>query len=257
MGSEKFCRIPPSGAVMCAAEVETQPCEAPASRTSIIVDLNHHATIKHYLIGTWSTWWNKPLTIQSGICCIAPVPVVSHLQSYLSTALYTYECIYYVHATRNEKARTVRMADPLSITTGVLTLLGSCISVGKAIKDFHDGAAIVDVKVKGLLSDVESFAQVLRMMKDTLEEEKVQSSLQATGHMGNHWNNLSTSIKDGQNTLIQLQHALDKVNKSVGVLDGARKHLRLKGAAQEIVMFQQQIRSYRDTIQLSLQTVIL
>lgn len=28
---------------------------------------------------------------------------------------------------------------------------------GKAIKDFHDGAAIVDDKVKGLLSDVESF----------------------------------------------------------------------------------------------------
>ena len=149
------------------------------------------------------------------------------------------------------------MADPLSITTGVLALLGSCISAGNAIKDFHDGVAIVDVKVKGLLSDVESFAQVLRMMKDTLEEEKVQSSLQVTGHIGNHWSNLSTSIKDGQNTLIQLQNTLDKVNKSVGVLDGPRKHLRLKGAAQEIVMFQQQIRSYRDTIQLSLQTVIL
>jgi hypothetical protein len=102
-----------------------------------------------------------------------------------------------------------------------------------------------------------AFAQVLLMMKDTLEEKKVQSSLQATGHIGNHWNNLSTSTKDGQKTLIQLQDTLDKVNKSVGVLDGGRKHLRLKGVAEEIVMFQQQIRSYPDTIQLSLQTVIL
>jgi hypothetical protein len=149
------------------------------------------------------------------------------------------------------------MADPLSITTGVLTLLGTCVTVAGAIKDFYDGAAIVDVKVKGLLSDVESFTQVLRIMKDALEEEKVKSPLQATGHIGNHWKNLSTTVKDGQNTLVQLQSTLDKVNKSVAVLDGPRKYLRLKGAAQEIAMFQQQIRSYRDTIQLSLQTVIL
>lgn len=149
------------------------------------------------------------------------------------------------------------MTDPLSITTGVIALLGTCVTVAGAIKDFYDGAAIVDVKVNGLLSDVESFTQVLRMMKDTLEEDKVKSSLQATGHMGSHWTNLSKSIKDGQNTLIQLQSTLDRVNKSVGVLDGARKHLRLKGAMDEITMFQQQIRSYRDTIQLSLQTVIL
>lgn len=128
---------------------------------------------------------------------------------------------------------------------------------GKAIKDFHDGVAIVDVKSRAYSRMLRAFAQVLRMMKDTLEEEKVQSSLQATGHIGNHWNNLSTSTKDGQNTLIQLQDTLDKVNKSVGVLDGGRKHLRLKGVAEEIVMFQQQIRSYLDTIQLSLQTVIL
>jgi hypothetical protein len=48
-----------------------------------------------------------------------------------------------------------------------------------------------------------------------------------------------------------------KVDKTMDVLDGARKHLRLTSAAQEIIMFQQQIRSYRDTIQLSLQTVTL
>jgi hypothetical protein len=95
------------------------------------------------------------------------------------------------------------------------------------------------------------------MMKETLEQKNVQSSLQSTGHIGNHWASLSISIQDGQNTLIQLQSTLDKVNKSVSVLDGARKHIRLQGATQEITMFQQQVRSYRDTIQLSLQTVIL
>lgn len=149
------------------------------------------------------------------------------------------------------------MADPLSITTGVVALLTTCLKTGAAVKEFYNGAAIAGLRVKGLLSDVESFAQALQMMRETLEQENVQLSLHSTGHIGNHCSNLSISIQDGQNTLIQLQITLDKVNKSVSILDGARKHLRLQAAAQEITMLQQQIRSYRDTIQLSLQTVIL
>jgi hypothetical protein len=149
------------------------------------------------------------------------------------------------------------MVEPLSITTGVLALLGTCIKVGGAVKDFHNGAAIADAKVRSLLSDVESFAQVLHMMKDTLEEEKVHSSFQATGHMGSSWKNLLTTINDGQNTLLELQDTLDKTDKTVSIFDGTRKHLRLKSALEEITMYQQQIRSYRDTMQLSLQTVIL
>ena len=149
------------------------------------------------------------------------------------------------------------MPDPLSITAGVLGLLGTCVKVGSTLKDFYDGASFADTKVKGLLTDVESFTQVLRLMKNTFEQEQIQASIQTTGHIGNHWNNLSASIQDSQNTLSHLQEILERVNKSVGVLNGARKHLRLKGAAEEIGNFQLQIRSYRDTLQLSLQTVIL
>jgi RNA binding exosome subunit len=125
------------------------------------------------------------------------------------------------------------------------------------LKDFYDSAAIADTKVKGLLTEVESFTQVLRLMKETLEQEKVQTSFQATGHIGNHLSNLATSIRDGQETLLQLQETIERVNKSVTLLDGARKHLRLRSAADEIAIYQQQIRSYRDTLQLTLQTVIL
>jgi hypothetical protein len=147
--------------------------------------------------------------------------------------------------------------DPLSITTGVLGLLGTCINVGLALKDFYDGASFADTKVKGLLSEVESFTQVLRLMKDTFEQEQIQTSFQITGHIGTHWKTLSTSIQDSQNTLSKLQETLERVNKSVSVLNGSRKLLRLKGASEEIGNYQLQIRSYRDTLQLSLQTVIL
>jgi hypothetical protein len=117
------------------------------------------------------------------------------------------------------------MADPLSITAGVLGLLSTCVKVGSALKDFYDGANIADAKVKGLLTDVESFTQVLRLMKDTFGQERIQTSFQATGHINNHWNNLSISINNGQDTLLRLQETLEKVNKSVIVLDGTRKHL--------------------------------
>lgn len=147
--------------------------------------------------------------------------------------------------------------DPLSLTTGVLSLLAACVRTGMMLKDFYDSAAIADTKVKGLLTEVESFTQVLRLMKETLEQEKVQTSFQATGHIGNHLSNLATSIRDGQETLLQLQETIERVNKSVTLLDGARKHLRLRSAADEIAIYQQQIRSYRDTLQLTLQTVIL
>jgi hypothetical protein len=149
------------------------------------------------------------------------------------------------------------MADPLSITTGVLGLLGTCIRVGSALKDFYDGAAIADTKIKGLLADVESFIQVLQLVKDIFEQEQIQTFFQTTGHIGNHWKKLSDSIQNGQNILIQLQETLEKVNKNVSVLDGARKHLRLKGAEEEIGIFQLQIRSCRENLQLSLQAVIL
>jgi hypothetical protein len=94
--------------------------------------------------------------------------------------------------------------DPLSITAGVMTLLGVCNKTGTILKEFYDGAAIADTKVKGLLTDVESFIQVLELMNDTLKQENIQALLHATGHISNHLNNLEASIQDGQKTLLQL-----------------------------------------------------
>src|ERR1700759_1209640 len=140
--------------------------------------------------------------------------------------------------------------DPISITTGILSLLAACVRTGMILKGFYDRAAIADTKVKGLLTEVESFTQVLHVMKETSEEENIGTSFQTTGHIGNHWNYLATSMRDGQETLLQLQETIERVNKSVSLLDGVRKHLRLRSAAEEIFIYQQKIRSYKDTLQL-------
>jgi hypothetical protein len=83
------------------------------------------------------------------------------------------------------------MVDPLSITAGVLGLLGTCVKVGSTLKDFYDGASFADTKVKGLLTDVESFTQVLRLMKNTFEQE-TDSSLHSD--YGTYWQSLEQSL---------------------------------------------------------------
>jgi hypothetical protein len=149
------------------------------------------------------------------------------------------------------------MVEPLTITTGVLSLLGVCFNVGIELKRFRDGVAVVNTTVDGLLHDVSGLEQVLESMKGTFDQANNPHHSQATGHIGNHWKNLSRSLQDGQNTLIRLQELLEGVNKSVTLLDGPRRQLRFNSAAEQIAAFRQQIQSYRDALQLSLQTIIL
>jgi hypothetical protein len=149
------------------------------------------------------------------------------------------------------------MSDPLSIISGVVGVLSVCVKVGFALKEFYDGVSIVDTKSRGLITEVESFGGILQVLKDTLEQDRIRDSFQATGLIGNLWSSMATSIFDSQNTIIQLQQILEKANKTVRTLDATRKYLRLRGTAEEISIYQQQIRSYRETLQLSLQTVVL
>ncbi|KAF4632037.1 hypothetical protein G7Y89_g6097 [Cudoniella acicularis] len=147
--------------------------------------------------------------------------------------------------------------DPFSITTGVVGLLGTCVSVVKALNDFCASVATVDTKITGLREIVQDFVQVLTLMKDTLEQEETKSSLNSTGHINNHWSHISTSIKDGQKIAPQLENLLEKVDGNAAVLIRVRKHGRLESAAPQILVYQQQIQHCSDTMQLSMQAVIM
>jgi hypothetical protein len=149
------------------------------------------------------------------------------------------------------------MADPLSITAGVVGLLVTCVKLGAGFKEIYDGAAIADTAVQMLVHEIESFEHTLEIMNETLSQPDVQLSIQSTGHLGNHWSDVSKSIEDGKVTLAQLLEILQKVDKTVSVLGGARKHFRLKGATGEIARYQRQIKAYKDTMQLSMQTMVL
>jgi hypothetical protein len=135
--------------------------------------------------------------------------------------------------------------------------MGVCYQVGTVLKDYVAAVEFVDDKISGLQATVESFSQVLTLMENTLKQDEIRTSLRATGHINNHWHHLSASIRDGQEILCQLRDLLEMVNRNASVLSGPRKHQRLQDAAEEIAAYQQQIQGYRDTLQLSLQTVTL
>lgn len=66
--------------------------------------------------------------------------------------------------------------DPLSITAGVLGLLGTCIKTGTALKDFYDGATIADTKVKGQRGKVEAFSEQLTGIDMLLRDKETVAS---------------------------------------------------------------------------------
>ena len=147
--------------------------------------------------------------------------------------------------------------DPLSITSGVLTLLSACLAVAVQLKQLRDGALEAKPKINALLSDIDSFRSVLQSMESTFEQVEAKDGFQTTGHIGAHWRTLNKSIEDANVTLNELIKLLNDVNKNVSILDSARKHLRLKSATEKITNYRQQVQTYRDAMQFSLQTIIL
>jgi hypothetical protein len=149
------------------------------------------------------------------------------------------------------------MVEPLSIVASVGSILGVCIKVGVELKSFRNGIKTVDERLDGLVQDVTSLEQVLVAMKETVDKASGHETVQATGHIGNHWRNLEQALEDGEKALTDLRKVLEGVSKDVKFLDGARKEMRLKSAMEQITAFRQRAQSVRDVLQLSLQSILL
>ncbi|KAF1967117.1 hypothetical protein BU23DRAFT_573502 [Bimuria novae-zelandiae CBS 107.79] len=149
------------------------------------------------------------------------------------------------------------MADPLSITASVVTLIQVSIQVTLLLRGFRDDVSLADATLIGLSKDVEGFQHVVKAIKDTLDHDEVKATLQATGHVGNHWKNLARSLDDSADKLKRLQELLDDANKGRSFLKGTRKALRLRGIKEQIAGYREQVNSYRGALQLSLSTILL
>jgi hypothetical protein len=147
--------------------------------------------------------------------------------------------------------------DPLSISTAVLAFLSVSIKVCVGLKQLKNEAKDAGTTIHALVTDIGGLRRVLQSMEDTFQDIDDDQVLRETGYIGSHWQNLNHCLNDGYVTLTEFDEMLLELNKSVKVLDQARRQLRLQSAATRIAQFRQQIQAYKDTLQLSLQTIVL
>ncbi|KAE9993713.1 hypothetical protein EG327_003723 [Venturia inaequalis] len=143
--------------------------------------------------------------------------------------------------------------EPLTITAGVVGTLSATLSVGVTLRKFLHGAKGTTSIVNAMISDVKALRAVLESMELTFEEMDTERS--ESGHIGNHWQNLSTSLEDARICLFRLQTMLEDVNKDVKILDTLRRQARFKTATDQLVFYRQEIQTYKDALHLSLHTI--
>lgn len=146
------------------------------------------------------------------------------------------------------------MPDPFSISLGVVALLQLTYSAGNSLRKFINDAAVVDITLENLENEINGLARVLESMRVTFEKIEVEED---TGHVAAHWRNVAQSLEDGKGVLRQLEDQILSIGEESNFLSGFRRQHRLNTHKNRIAVFRLQIQSYRDGLQLSMQTIIL
>lgn len=147
--------------------------------------------------------------------------------------------------------------EPFSISTGVLAFISVSVKILVGLKQFKANFKEASTSINALISDISGLRRVLQAMEETFQGIDDEQAVRETGHIGTHWQNLQECLNDGHEALTDFDAMLLELNRSVKVLDETRRKLRIQSSATRIAMFRQQVRAYRDTLQMSLQAIIL
>jgi len=80
-------------------------------------------------------------------------------------------------------------------------------------------------------------------MHKALSRDDISSTFGATGHIGNHWVNLSRALEIGTETIKRLHILLDSINTDKFFLDGHKPQLRLNTAIDQIAVLRDHFQS--------------
>jgi len=149
--------------------------------------------------------------------------------------------------------------DPISIATASVHLVGACAKLSGYIYTFVKQSQTVDTAVHVLDIEIKSLSDVLGSIATSFSDPLVaRVALEAqTGHEGQYWKTVKTSMDDCKGTLSNLEQILEKVGKQeAGSFFGrSRKHIKLSMNLGEIDLLKQQVAAYRQTMQLALQMI--
>jgi hypothetical protein len=142
------------------------------------------------------------------------------------------------------------MLEPISIAITATQLVETCTKIYQIVNQtLH-----VDASIGVLGVEVNSLCEVLNAMHESFNDPSLATIDMQTGHEAQHWRNVKRSLHDCTGTLKCLGEILDGLKRSGGrFLPGPRKQMNLELKLREIGVLKQQVTSYRQTMQLSMQ----
>ena len=147
--------------------------------------------------------------------------------------------------------------DPLSIVVASGTLVKLCTQLSKLLYTFINGARHVNKTVQALQGEIDALSGVLASINTSFKDDAY--ALKATtGHERLHWECVEKSMNDCCRILESFKNVLEKVKKDgSGFFPRPMKQVRLKMNSAEITTLKEQIQSYKETMNLSLQIISL
>lgn len=148
--------------------------------------------------------------------------------------------------------------NPLSIAASSIALVTFCAQVVGILSQFIDQANRVDDTVKAFFDEISALSRVLSSISSSFTDPALSSRIALTGHEGQHWRDVLTSMEDCRRTLERLLKILGKVrSEEKGALRRTRKQFLLNVASGEIAVLRNQILLFTQTLQISLQMINL
>jgi RNA binding exosome subunit len=148
----------------------------------------------------------------------------------------------------------------VSIATTAVNLVSACVRLSSNLSRSVNKAKNVDTTVRVLDIEINSLSQVLGSIATSLSDPLVgQVALESqTGHEGNYWRTVKTTLEDCKGTLASLEQIVAKIGRRQveNLFRRVRQDIRLSATNErEIELLKQQVTAYRQTMQLALQMI--
>lgn len=148
--------------------------------------------------------------------------------------------------------------DPLSITVATIGLATFCGQAVNILLQFAGQSRSVDFTIKNFADEVSNLDRVLKSITASSKDRSITSLAAGTGHEAQHWRDVLTSLGDCRSCMTRLVKILEKLEGGDGnIFKRTKKQLRLSIESGEIAVLRRQILSFTQTMQISLQMLLL
>jgi len=148
--------------------------------------------------------------------------------------------------------------DPLSITMATIGLATFCSQAINILLKFAGESSSVDLTIKSFSDEVANLDRVLKSITASSEGRSILSLAAGTGHEAQHWRDVLKSLGDCRLCMARLVKILEKLESDDGnIFKRVRRQLKLSIESGEMAVLRRQILSFTQTMQISLQMLLL